>query len=98
MTDTIHTETIQVTILPKSLPFASQPWTSFYRAGETIRELRKALEGEASAGAEGPSREEEATSRMDDEGCPNEHVASLPAAKEYSRVGGRLLLVGSPIF
>ena len=43
-------------------------------------------------------RDEEASSRMDDEGCPNERTATLPDATGYSRIGGRLLLVGSPIF
>jgi hypothetical protein len=43
-------------------------------------------------------RDEEARSRMDAEGYPNEPAASLPEAIEHSGVGGRLLLVGSPIF
>jgi hypothetical protein len=29
---------------PESLPFESEPWTSFYMAGEFIRGLRKAAE------------------------------------------------------
>jgi len=43
-------------------------------------------------------RYEEAQSRMDAEGCPNEPAATLPDAIGHSGVGGRLLLVGSPIF
>jgi hypothetical protein len=31
-------------LLPESLRFESEPWTSFYIAGEIIRESRKALE------------------------------------------------------
>jgi len=107
MADTINTGTMLIeegALWPESLRSESEAWTFFYMAGETIRELRKVLENEAGTGAKAPERpedhrrDEEASSRMDDEGCPNEHVASLPAAKEYSRVGGRLLLVGSPIF
>ncbi len=53
MPATIKTGTIlieEVAPLPESLQCESEPWTSFYRAGETIRELRKALESEATAG------------------------------------------------
>ena len=31
-------------LLPESLRFESEPWTSFYIAGEIIQESRKALE------------------------------------------------------
>jgi hypothetical protein len=31
-------------LMPESLRFEREPWTSFYRAGEIIRELRKAHE------------------------------------------------------
>ena len=31
-------------LLPESVRFESEPWTSFYIAGEIIRESRKALE------------------------------------------------------
>lgn len=54
MADTINTGTMlieEATLLPESLRFQSEPWTFFYMAGETIRELRKALEKEASTGA-----------------------------------------------
>ena len=45
MPDTINTGTRrieEVTLLPESLRFESEPWTAFYMAGEIIRELRKA--------------------------------------------------------
>ena len=51
--DAINTRTIPIeegSPLPESLQCESEPWTSFYRAGETIRELRKAVESEATAG------------------------------------------------
>ncbi len=53
MPATIKTGTILIeegSLLPESLQCESEPWTSFYRAGETIRELRKAVESEATAG------------------------------------------------
>ena len=54
MTDTINAGTILIeegALLSQSLRFEGEPWAFFYRAGETIRELRKALVNEASAGA-----------------------------------------------
>ena len=54
MADTINTGTMlveQSALLPESLRFESKPWTFFYRAGEVIRGLRKALENEARTGA-----------------------------------------------
>ncbi len=54
MADTINTGTMLIeegALLPESLRFESEPWTSFYTAGEMIRELRKALENKASTGA-----------------------------------------------
>ncbi len=107
MEDTINTGTILIeegALIPESLRFESEPWTFFYMAGEIIRELEKALENKASTGAKAPDRpeddrgDEEASSRMDDEGCLNERIVTLPDATGYSRIGGRLLLVGSPIF
>jgi hypothetical protein len=92
------------TLLPESLRFESEPWTSFYMAGEMIRELRKAPRNKAGTEArapqrpEGQRRDEEASSRVDDEGCPNERTATLPDATACSGIGGRLHLVGSPIF
>ena len=85
-------------------PLESQPWASFHRAGEIIRELRKALGNEACTGAEAPERREDplrdeaASSRLDDDGCPNEHTTARRDATGNSGMGGRLLLVGSPIF
>ncbi len=99
-------------LIPESWRFGSEPWTLFYMAGEMIRKLRKAPENKASTGAKATSgdcpkalewreddrRNEEASSRMNDGGCPNERIATLPDATGYSRIGGRLALVGSPIF
>jgi hypothetical protein len=54
MADTINTGTMLIeegALLPESLRFESEPWTSFYRAGEMIRQLRKALENKVSTGA-----------------------------------------------
>lgn len=106
MAHTINTGTMlieQGALLPESLRFESEPWTFFYTVGEMIRELRKTLENEASTGAKAPERPEdhrrddEASSRMEDGGCCNAHTATLADATGYSRIGGRLLLVGSPI-
>jgi len=44
MADAINTGTMLIeedTFLPESLRFESEPWTSFYKAGEIIRESRK---------------------------------------------------------
>jgi len=78
------------------MEYEGLPWTLFYRAGEIIRELRKGLEYEAGKGAEVDRWDEEALSRLGDEGCPNH--PTRPHVDEYCGVGGRLLLVGSPIF
>ena len=54
MTDTINTGTMLIeegAFLAEPLRFESEPWTFFYRAGEMIRQLRKALENKASTGA-----------------------------------------------
>jgi hypothetical protein len=69
----------------------------------TWMKLAQALESEEGAG-EAPQasddhrRDEEDRSRMDAEGYPTEPAATLPEAIGSSGVGGRLLLVGSPIF
>ena len=45
MADTINTGTRPIeenALMPESLRFESEPWTSFYMAGEIIRESRKA--------------------------------------------------------
>jgi len=47
MADTIKTGTMLIeegALLPESVRSESEPWTSFYMAGVTIRELRKAHE------------------------------------------------------
>jgi hypothetical protein len=96
MTDTIKTGTTLMeegTLLPESLQCGSEPWTSFYTAGGIIRELRKASGKQNKYGSEGNKA----------------HAGSLPKddlnggtgvldATRYSRIGGRLHLVGSPIF
>ncbi len=54
MADTINTGTMLIeegALLPRSLRFESEPWTFFYRAGEMIRQLRKALANKAGTGA-----------------------------------------------
>ncbi len=52
MADTIKTGTTTLikerALILESLRFESEPWTSFYMAGEIIRELRKAPENKAS--------------------------------------------------
>jgi hypothetical protein len=56
MPDTIKTGTILIeegTLLPESLQFESEPWTSFYAAGGIIRELRKASGKQSKYGSEG---------------------------------------------
>jgi len=69
----------------------------------TWMRLVQALQSEGCAG-EAPEppddhrRDEEDRSRMDAEGYPNVPAATLPDATGHTGVGGRLLLVGSPIF
>src|SRR2546426_8648966 len=108
MADTMNTGTMLIEeggLLSESLRFESEPpWTSFYMAGEIIREVRRAQENEASTEAKAPERPEDhgrdegTSSRMDEEGCSNKRTATLPDATGYSGIGGRLHLVGSPIF
>ena len=58
-------------------PTENQPWALFYRIGDAIRERRKLRKDEVATNspigpAFGPQhREEEGSSRMVDEGCPN---------------------------
>jgi len=55
MADTIKTGTTLIeewTLLPESLQFESEPWTSFYTAGGIIRELRKASGKQSKYGSE----------------------------------------------
>jgi hypothetical protein len=45
MANAIKTETTpleEYNLIPESLPFETEPWSSFYMAGEIIRESRKA--------------------------------------------------------
>ena len=81
MEDTIKTETAFIeegVPLPESVRFENEPWTSLYMAREIVREFQKGLEGKARTGRNAPEQledhcfHEEASSRMDDEGCPNE--------------------------
>ena len=47
LADTINTGTMLIeegVLMPEFLRFESEPWTSFYMAGEIIRELQKAHE------------------------------------------------------
>jgi NifU-like protein len=56
MTDTINTGTMLIeegAFLAESFRFESEPWTSFYMAGEMIRELRKAPGKQSKYGSEG---------------------------------------------
>ncbi len=56
MTDTIKTGTMlieEVALFPESVRFEREPWTPFYRAGEIIRELRKASGKQSKYGSEG---------------------------------------------
>jgi NifU-like N terminal domain len=56
MADTIKTGTTLIeegTLLPESLQFESEPWTSYYTAGGIIRELRKASGKQSKYGSEG---------------------------------------------
>ncbi len=81
MGDTIKTETTLVeegVPVLESVRFENEPWTSFYLTGEIVREFRKGPEGTARTERNAPERledhsfDQEASSRMDNEGCPNE--------------------------
>ena len=53
MANTINAETRLIeegAPLPESVRFESEPWSSFYIAGEIIRELRKASENKKANG------------------------------------------------
>jgi hypothetical protein len=70
MPETIKSGITRMEQGPDSVRFESEPWTSFYMAGETIRKLRQAREKKASRKAEAPEQrednrlDEEASSRM----------------------------------
>jgi hypothetical protein len=146
MADTIKTGTTLIeegTRMLESLQFESEPWTSFYMAGEIIRESRKASGKQNKYGSEGDKAHAGNVIDHDDHprdveevefktfGCgsaiassslANEWVkgktsrkhwpsrtrissarvafprANLLDATRYSRIGGRLHLVGSSIF
>ena len=56
MADTINTGTRPIeenAPMPESLPFESEPWTSFYMAGEIIREARNASGKQSQYACEG---------------------------------------------
>jgi NifU-like protein involved in Fe-S cluster formation len=56
MPDTINTGTMLIeegALMPESLRFESEPWTSFYMPGEVILELRKASGKQSKYGSEG---------------------------------------------
>jgi hypothetical protein len=56
MAHTVETGTMLIeggALLPDSLRLESEPWTFFYRAGEIIRELRKASGKQSKYGSEG---------------------------------------------
>lgn len=98
MTNTINAEAIQGVDLPESLPFVTDPWTSFYQASEIIRELHGPPKPSAPDRPEDAPCDEAASSRMDDDGCPPRRTNARPGPHRYSGMGGRLLLVGSPVF
>jgi hypothetical protein len=167
MADTIKTGSTLIeecTLLPESLQFESEPWTSFYKATGIIRELRKAFGKQRMCGSEGDKAHSDSMidhynhpcdigglpeddpnvgtdlvgapecgyeaefttfgcgSAIDDSSLATEWVkskslrkrwpsrtrissvspaftrATLLDAKRYSRIGGRLHLVGSPVF
>ena len=56
MADTIKTGITRIeegALIPESPRFEREPWTSFYMAGESIRELRKASGKQSKYGSEG---------------------------------------------
>lgn len=98
MTDTIKAEAIQGVHAPEPSLFARDAWTCFYRAGEIIRELHGPPKPSAPDRSEDVPCDEAASSRMDDDGCPLRRTNARPGPHRYSGMGGRLLLVGSPVF
>jgi len=92
MADTMNTGTMLIEeggLLSESLRFESEPWTSFYMAGEIIREVRKASGKQSKYASEGN------TAHSDKVIDPYDHareVGSLP--KDDPNVGTGL--VGAP--
>jgi hypothetical protein len=78
MGDTIKTGTTLIeegTLLPESLQFESEPWTSYYTAGGIIRELRKASGKQSKYGSEGSMGHSDEVIDHDNHLC---EVDSLP--------------------
>jgi len=113
MADTIKTGTTLIeegTRMLESLQFESEPWTSFYMAGEIIRESRKASGKQNKYGSEGDkahsdnvvegksSRKRWASRTRISSARLAFPRANLLDATRYSKIGGRLHLVSSPIF
>jgi len=92
MSDTINTGTILIkegALLPESLQLESEPWTSFYMAGEMIREVRKASGKQSKYASEGN------TAHSDKVIDPYDHprdVGSLPKDDPNGGTG----LLGAP--
>src|SRR5258706_10350937 len=112
MADTIKTGTTLIeegTRMLESLQFESEPWTSFYMAGEIIRESRKASGKQNKYGSEGDkahsdnvvegksSRKRWASRTRISSARLAFPRANLLDATRYSKIGGRLHLVSSPI-
>jgi hypothetical protein len=96
MADTIKTGTTLIeegTLLLESSQCESEPWTSFYTAGEIIRESRKASGKQNKYGSKGDKAHSDSLPKDDLNGS-----TGVLDATGYSRIGGRLHLVGSPIF
>ena len=92
MADTIKTGTTLIeegTLLPESLQFESEPWTSFYTAGGIIRELRKASGKQSKYGSEGNRAHSDEVIDHDNHPC---EVDSLPKDDPNGGTG----LLGAP--
>lgn len=80
---------------PESVRLESEPWASFYKAGETVRELRRSLHTETIAGPCAPEQserqrlDEDGASRMDAEGCPNSRGETRADAEWSSAIRER---------
>jgi nitrogen fixation protein NifU and related proteins len=93
MADTINTgtePTEENTLMPESLRFESEPWTSFYMAGEIIRESRKASGKQTQYACEGNTAQSDQV--IDHSNHPR-NAGSLP--KDNPNVGTGL--VGAPL-
>ncbi|MGA7221981.1 MAG: iron-sulfur cluster assembly scaffold protein [Candidatus Acidiferrales bacterium] len=93
MADTINTgtePTEENALMPESLPFESEPWTSFYMAGEIIRELRQPSGKPSEYTSEGNMAHSDKVIDHSDHPCD---VGSLP--KDNPNVGTGF--VGAPL-